>query len=244
MAKVQGNPQQLRTAYRRGISLIALVMLPASVVLVILAPELVSVLLGPRWSAAVAPFQVLAAGLLFRTSYKMSDSISRATGAVYRRAWRQGVYAFLVIGGAWIGQRWGVEYVALGVVVALGINFYLMAQLSLSVSGMSWGGFLAAHLAGFRLAVASGSMAWAAVELLRRWDLPAPIRLGGAGGLAILSVGLLTWRLPRLFLGGDGHWMIDVLRSYRSGRGRSPRTARTSAPAAAAPSGAPDVGPA
>ena len=43
MAKVQGNPQQLRTAYRRGISLIALVMLPASVVLVILAPELVSV---------------------------------------------------------------------------------------------------------------------------------------------------------------------------------------------------------
>ncbi len=245
MARVQGEAQQLRTAYRRGVSLIALVMLPASVLLFVLAPELVGVLLGPKWLEAIAPFQVLSIGLLFRTSYKMSDSISRATGAVYRRAWRQGVYAFLVIGGAWVGQHWGVEYVAWGVVGALAINFLLMAQLSLSVSGMTWGSFFAAHEAALGLAAVSGIATWSAVTLLRRWDLPAAVRLAAAGSLALLVVALLTSRLPRVFLGVDGRWIVDVLRAYLPKRFQLGRFGETdAADARATAPGAPDVGPA
>ena len=63
----------------------------------------------------VVPFRILALGMLFRTSYKMSDSLARATGSVYRRAWRQGIYAALVFGGAWVGQFWGVAGVAYGI---------------------------------------------------------------------------------------------------------------------------------
>jgi PST family polysaccharide transporter len=205
----------------------------------------VYLLLGPKWSGAIAPFRVLALGLLFRTSYKMSDSISRATGAVYRRAWRQGVYALLVIGGAWVGQHWGVEYVAVGVVGALVINFLLMAQLSLSVSGLTWGGFFAAHLAALRLAAASGIVAWSVITPLRRWDLPAAARLGIAGSIALLIIALLIWRLPRPFLGGDGRWMMEVLRGYLPNRLQPPRLdeSRPAARASTTP-GAPNVGPA
>ncbi|HEV8176828.1 MAG TPA: lipopolysaccharide biosynthesis protein, partial [Gemmatimonadales bacterium] len=108
MASVQDDVQRVAVAYRKGVSLIALTILPASVLLFGLAPEVVDVLLGPRWTAVVAPLQILTIGMLFRTSYKMSDSICRATGAVYRRAWRQVVYAVLVLGGSWIGSHWGV----------------------------------------------------------------------------------------------------------------------------------------
>src|SRR5439155_10953704 len=119
-----------------------------SVALVLLAPEAVHVLLGARWTRVVAPFQILAIGMLFRTSYKMSDSLTRATGAVYRRAWRQVVYAGLVIGGAWIGQHWDLTGVAWGVLASLTINFLLMAQLSLTVAGLTWTSLWHMHVPG------------------------------------------------------------------------------------------------
>ena len=55
MVRVQDQPQRLAEAYRRGIGLIALVILPASTLLVVLAPE-VTKRLGSRWvrHAAVA----------------------------------------------------------------------------------------------------------------------------------------------------------------------------------------------
>lgn len=228
MAKLQGETQRLATAYRRGVSLVALVVLPASALLFVLAPEVIHLVLGPRWSSVIDPFQILALGMVFRTSYKMSDSLCRATGAVYRRAWRQGVYAFLVVGGAWVGQHWGVEYVAVGVLAALIINFLLMAQLSLSVSGMTWGEFLAAHAAPVRLAVTAGAVAWGAAAVLRQWDVPTLVRLVGAGGAALLCGTLLVWRLPHRFVGDDGLWMRELLRGYgltrlqsrRAGKGR------------------------
>lgn len=218
MAKVQNQAQRLETAYRRGISLVALVILPASALFFTLAPELVYLLLGPQWSSVVIPFQVLAAGMLFRTSYKLSDSISRATGAVYRRAWRQAVFASLVVGGAWVGQHWGVNYVAAGVLGALLINFLLMAQLSLSVSGMTWRRFFAAHAAAIPLTAISVAVAFGLVTILRQWDSPVVLRLLVPGGAALICLTVLAWRLPRLFLGADGLWMIQFLRELLSKR--------------------------
>jgi PST family polysaccharide transporter len=214
LARLQGQPARLGTAYVRGISLIALAMLPASAILVVLSPEFIRVVLGPRWDAVVAPFQILASCMLFRTSYKMSDSLSRATGSVYRRAWRQVVYATLVIVGAWIGHFWGVTGVAAAVSLALVVNFVSMAQLSLSVCGLTWGRFLRAHGPAFALAVICGLVAWGSVSLLRQAGLPAVVRLVVAGSLSVLTgLGLLRYR-PEQFLGPEGTWMLQTLRAY------------------------------
>src|SRR5438477_543956 len=213
MALVQGEQQRLALAYRRGIALIALIMLPASALLCVTAPEIVGVVLGPRWTGAVAALQILGAGLLFRTSHKMSDSIARATGAVYRRAWRQGVYAALVIGGAWVGQHWGIAGVAYAVLVALTINFLLMAQLGLRLSGLQWRSFWSAHLPALNLAVASGAAAWAVAGALRHADLPAASVLVATLGITLGWALLLVRYAPGWFLGQEGLWMLETLRT-------------------------------
>jgi PST family polysaccharide transporter len=110
---------------------------------------------------------VLAIGTLFRTSYKISDSLSRATGAVYRRAWRQGVYAFCVIAGAYLGGKWGLVGVSIGVLCAIAVNFTLMAQLSLRLAHLRWRNFLAAHLSAFPLAAVVAVVTWWIVNFLR-----------------------------------------------------------------------------
>jgi PST family polysaccharide transporter len=214
MAKVQDDLKRLSAAFRRGVALIALLVLPASAAIIFLAPEVIRIALGPKWHAVVAPFQVLGLGMLFRTSYKMSDSISRSTGAVYNRAWRQIIYAGLVAVGALIGARWGIVGVAWGAVSALTVNFFLMASLGLRVAGLTWLDFWGAHRPAVMLTLASFPFVWATALGLREVESPAIVTLGAAGVVLVLVCGLLIWRLPRIFLGADGQWMADTMLGF------------------------------
>jgi len=214
MALVQLEPARLARAYRSGVAVCALFILPVSIVVMILAPEIVEVLLGAKWAGVAGPLQILAVGMLFRTSYKISDSVARATGAVYARAWRQGAYAVAIVAGSLIGQHWGASGVALGVVAAVAINFIMMAQLSLRLTGMRWSAFAAAHVPGFALAVALGATTWFLAGSLRELHV-APILLLIVVALTALATTLLLWRhLPMIFLGSDGQTLVRALATF------------------------------
>lgn len=218
MVKVQDRRDRLALAYRRGVALIALIVLPSSAVLMVLSSEIVNVLLGSSWTSVVLPLQVFAFGMLFRTSYKMSDSLARATGAVYRRAWRQGLYASLVILGAWCGTIWGLPGVAVGVVAALAVNFLAMAHLSSSLTAISWREFGDAHRPGAALAAVVGIQSALLALLLRRVEVAPIIILALVSPAAAATALLLLRRAPRLFLGRDGRWMLQSLREYLPAR--------------------------
>lgn len=211
MASIQGDRARLAEAYRRTVSVAASVSAPASVLGVVLGPELVRVVLGPGWEAVVVPFQILAAGLLPRTGYKPSDSLARASGRVYARAWRQAVYACCVVGGALLGARWGLPGVAGFVVMAIVVNYLLMAQLSLSVVGLRWTTFAAAHLHGLALAGLTLAVSAPVAMLLRANDAGSALVLAGSlaavGSLAMLALRLGSDRL----LGHDLTWLRDHL---------------------------------
>jgi PST family polysaccharide transporter len=224
MAHVQDDPKSLAAAYRRASSLIALVILPTSAVLVALAPEVVRVLLGPEWPAVVLPLQILCVGMLFRTGCKVSDSLARATGAVYSRTWRQTTYAALVLAGAWVGQWAGVEGVAFAVLVTLAVNFFLMAQLSLCLAALSWRSFGAAHLPGLALAALVGAPVALTAAVARARDL-SPVVVIAAALAAILPCLVLVRGWPGFFLGPDGRWMARKVRALVFGATARPAPA-------------------
>jgi O-antigen/teichoic acid export membrane protein len=214
MSRVQDEPRRLTSAYLQGTAVVALVTLPAGLVAAVVAPELVAVAFGSRWQTLVAPFQVLALGMMFRTSYRMSDSLSRATGRVYSRAWRQALYAALVFLGAWAGQRQGITGVAVGVLGALFINYLLMAHLGLGVLQIPWLSFMRAQLPALWLAMMVGVATLATMVGTRHLRLPPlPALLAGvvaAAGTAMLAAMLA----PRFVLGEHGIRMRDTLRAY------------------------------
>lgn len=214
MSQLQHDLRRLASAYLQGAGVLALLTLPTGVVAAVLAPELVAVAFGPRWDALVAPFQVLSLGMMFRTSSRMSDSLSRATGRVYRRAWRQGLYAAFVFLGALIGQAWGVTGVAAGVLGALLANYLLMAHLSLTIVEVSWAAFARAQIPAIRLTLLLALVTLATTAVTRSMGLPpiAGLTLGvaAAAGTAVLS----AWLVPRLVLGENGIRMRDTLRDF------------------------------
>lgn len=214
MAKVQDQPNRLKKAYRRGVALIALLVLPISVISVVLAPELIHVLLGPKWVEVTVPFQIFAVGMLFRTSYKMGDSLARATGAVYRRAWRQGIYAAFVLGSAYIGKHWGISGVVIGVLFALTANFILMAHLSLSLTSMRLRTYLATHMPAIALSTLVLFEVLISAKVMRNFLIPQITILVVSAILIFFTVAMLFYLMPKLFLGRDGIWMCQTLADY------------------------------
>jgi O-antigen/teichoic acid export membrane protein len=223
MARVQDDSRRLASAYLRATAALMLLMLPAGVVAAVLAPELVSVAFGPRWQALISPFQVLALGMMLRAGIRMSDSLSRATGRVYRRAWRQWLYAGLVFLGAWAGLRWGVTGVAGGVLIALFINYLLMAQLSLSVIQVSWIRFLQAQMPALRLTLAIALVTAATTAAIRHFGLPPLVGLIAGTMSAVTTAWLMVSLAPTLALGRYGMGLRDTLRAYLSARLRPAR---------------------
>lgn len=211
LARVQEDKDQLRFAYARGVALVVAVMAPAAAAGIVLGPELIRVILGPGWHDVVLPFQVLMAGLVFRTGYKLSDTLARAMGAVYERAWRQALFAVGIFVGSLAGVAFGTVGVAIGVVMALLGNYALMAWLSCATTGLPAGAFVRLHLRGALLALVVGGVVWGVAAPLRAAAAPAlVVLLGGlaAAGLALL---VLLRACSARVLGGDGIWLWRTL---------------------------------
>ena len=206
MARLQADGERLRGMFLRGVRGVAVAALPSSALAAVLAPELVRLFLGPGWSGVVPPFQVLALGLFFRTSYRISDSLAYATGSVYRRAGRQALYAACVAAGAVAGSRWGITGVAAGVLAALAVNYAAMAQLSLSVLGLGWTSFARAQWPGLCLGALVGGVAWTAATALRALSVPAVLLVPVVAAAAAASALLLVRARADFFLGPDAPW--------------------------------------
>lgn len=146
MSEIQKKTEKLREVFFKGIEIVSFISLPIAFYFFILSSDIITIIFGWKWTEAIPVLKILSLGVLFRTGYKISDSLARATGAVYRRAWRQGVYALLIVCGAFIGSRFNLSFVAVGIVSALFINYILMTHLSLKLINSSWKVFFKSHI--------------------------------------------------------------------------------------------------
>jgi PST family polysaccharide transporter len=206
MAQVQDERERLAGAYERVLAIVALMSLPVSAFLWVVAPEFIPVLLGPAWTGVVLPFRLFTISLLFRMSSKISDACTKAAGAVYSRALLQGGYAVLVLLGAMVGQRWGVGGVAVAVSIAMAANWLAMAALSKSVTGLSWPRFVRAQVPGAVLAAAIGGTVALAVQAVRAAHLGNVAVLIAAGITAVVVTLAASRSRSELFLGAHGVW--------------------------------------
>jgi PST family polysaccharide transporter len=208
MAMVQDEVDRLATAYERALAVVALVSLPVSSLLWVVAPEFIPTLLGPQWGSVVLPFRLFTLSLLFRMSSKISDACTKAAGAVYSRAMLQWGYAALVVLGALLGLHWGVGGVAVAVSIAMAANWLTMAELGRRVTGLSWGRFVRAHMPGVLLAVLIGGAAFLGVRAARASECGVLPTLA-AGLLAAAAAMLLVLKLEaEPFLGPHGSWAV------------------------------------
>jgi O-antigen/teichoic acid export membrane protein len=206
MSQVQNERARLANGYERALAIVALISLPVSATLWVVAPEFIPALLGPQWTAVVLPFRLFTCGLFFRMSSKVSDACTKAAGAVYPRALIQGIYAVMVVLAALGGQRWGISGVAVAVSIAMGINWIMMAALARGVTGLSWPRFVRVHSPGVLFAALMGTAVSITVQGARAGDLGklGVLVVAGLTSAAVAYAASTLW--PRLLLGSHGTW--------------------------------------
>lgn len=133
LSRIQRDLDRMRDAYVSAAAIVMLAVLPPTVVTLWSAHAIISLLLGPGWEEGALPLQILAAALLPRASYKLSDSLARAAGQVSGMAVRQWLFAVVAVVCALIGSPWGLAGIAAGTVSALFIHHGIMLVFAHSV---------------------------------------------------------------------------------------------------------------
>lgn len=214
MGEAQGDGARIDRAYRHSLAIVAMVTLPLSAALVILAPEVIELLLGPRWTSVIVPFQILASCLVCRTGYKPIDAVARVKGMVYRTALRQWLYAAEIATGAFIGHYWGTTGVAAGVTLAITAQYLIMIHFGRSLTSVSLTELASIHLRHLTVALLVSTAITAAKLGLLALNAPNYAVLAGgsvAGGLGFI----LTWLFLRRLFGDEGLWLSDQANALR-----------------------------
>lgn len=116
----------------------ALIILPISALMFLLSEEVIILILGERWQPAIPVLQVLSIGMYFRLAYKVSHAFNLAEGAVYQTAAFSVIYAVLVVLGAYFGSFYGLDGVAVGVLMAIFVQYWGLTRIALGYRCIGW----------------------------------------------------------------------------------------------------------
>jgi O-antigen/teichoic acid export membrane protein len=198
-SKLQDEPGRIAELWMRATRVIGAISVPALAGLVVVAPDVVQVVLGPRWSGMVPVLQILAWVGLLQSLQTLNTNILQALDRT-RTLLRFSVVFFATHLAAFaIGLQWGIVGVAAGYAVSSTIVEPVFAWVTCRVAGTTVRAF-AASLAG--VAAASLVMAVCVLGLrvlLVHEGVPAALRLlllAVAGAVVYLPA--CAWRAPEV----------------------------------------------
>lgn len=114
-SKVQEDHQKLRQGYLELTKYLSLITYPFIFGLFAVAPEFIKVIYTAKWSPAIVPLQILCLGSIFSLTSSPTGSIFLAKGKAGFAA-KLGLVRFLLLASAvYVGSRFGIVGVAVGV---------------------------------------------------------------------------------------------------------------------------------
>jgi PST family polysaccharide transporter len=109
---------------------------------------------------------------------------------------RDGVYALAVVLGSLFGARFGLVGVASGVVLAISINYFIGAAMSLHLLQASWREYFRSQAPGVGLGVVTAAIAYCLRLALVAAGAGQIVTLGLTGILSLALIAGLCWVRP------------------------------------------------
>ena len=193
------DPEPIARTWLRATRMVALVVVPAMLGLIAVAPEFVAAVFGQKWHAAVTVIQILAPVGLFQTLTTMNAGVLQSldlTRPLFRFTL---VLSIATVCGIAAGLPWGIDGVATGyLIVTLALQPVFVHLTARAVSLTSWD-WLRSITGVLQAGVVMLLAVLAARRLLLDTNLPVGVQLIaliGIGGL--VYVPLIAWRAPEV----------------------------------------------
>jgi O-antigen/teichoic acid export membrane protein len=186
VARLQGQPERMGLAWIRATRLIGAITTPAMIGVMVTAPDLVRVVLGPRWDGAVPVVQVLGWVGLHQSLARLNSSVLQAadrTELMLR-------YAIVTVVADVVAFAVGASYGILGVAVAYAIATTLIAPLYFRLAAASVGlsacGFLRELSGMLQASALTGLVALGTREALLAAGAGPAARLATVAGVGLI----------------------------------------------------------
>ena len=123
------NDRPLAVTYlRNGMHMLGFIAFPVLFGIAAVAPELVAVVLGPRWAGLSVPLSLLSLGMLLRPAGMLIGPFLLGLGEM-RASFLNSLQGLLVFAVAYsIGSQWGLVGLCVGSAVAYPVQFVLLAR--------------------------------------------------------------------------------------------------------------------
>ena len=172
-ALIHEEPERFRRAYSRVVMSATILGFPILAGMIVAAPQLITVLFGSNWIAAVVPFQILCVAGFPKVINQYASAATQAAGLVWAEVTRQAIYVALIVGGIVAFGAWGPAGAAIAVVIATGVMTLLMHTLLKRVTKLSWLDILKPQAPGVFCAIAVAAGVSAAAFGLRAAFAPS-----------------------------------------------------------------------
>jgi O-antigen/teichoic acid export membrane protein len=210
LSRVQNDPGRLRNYFLKGYSLVLALTIPITIAVALFAPDLIFLLLGPKWKDSVEIFRLLAPTILIFALINPLGWLIFSLGMVGRSLKVSLVLAPVMIGGYLIGLPYGPKGVAFAYSAVM--TLWVVPHIVWAVHGTVisfWDIVRVASrplISGIVAAlVAFGVQIYCGPSLL-----PLPRFILGVAILLVTYLGML------LFVTGQKSFYLDLLRGLRA----------------------------
>jgi PST family polysaccharide transporter len=196
-SRLQDDLARLASAWLRAVRILAAVAVPSMLGLIVVAPDIVPLVFGRRWSDAVPVVQVLAWVGILLALQGLNSVVLQAIGRTRllvryaAAACALGAVSFVV------GLPWGIVGVASSFAVASTVTHLAYMALTARAVGTTFTAYLSAVGGVLQASVLAAALAGAVRALLAGAGVPVGARLAAAAlvGLAAFAAAC-AWRAP------------------------------------------------
>lgn len=189
-SQMQDEAVRLRRGFEKVMFSMSVLVFPVFMGLCVTAEPFIQVVFGEKWLPSVLPLQILCVAGIVRLELQVISSILNATGQVASEVARRGIGLIFLATGCYVGSFWGINGVAIAVVVTgIGMALSIIARL-LSHLAMSWRDFLSPQIPAFNAGVFMVTCVFAIKWLIESGDPPVP---DFAVLLACVGTGVLSY---------------------------------------------------
>ncbi len=211
MARVQGEPERLRSAYLKGLEITALFGIPLATILYLLAADIIFVLLGDQWGAVIPIFAILSLATYFKIAVGVSATLIRATAAMRQLVIAQTFNVILVVSSLLYAVQFGLQAVAWAIVFATICFSSLMTFNACRIVKIGFGALLLTQRYGITLAVGCALLITLVSYPVRMIDAnPWWVLIANGVGFGVAGLVLVVLR-PRSILGPEGTDMASQI---------------------------------
>ena len=191
LSRVQDDRERLRCVYLQSLRWIAIVSVPCSVGLFVVAPELVPFIYGAKWQGVVQPLQILClAGLLHAlttTVWMLQQAIGKP-GIGF--AWNAATVPLIVV-TLIFSSRWGIIGIAVTMLIVSVTLSLAIQHITNRLIGLSWARWIATVRPAVVAAIGMGLIVAAGRWMMLSEACPSTVAVGISIVLGIVSYALL-----------------------------------------------------